>query len=114
VVLTSNRTRELHDALKRRCLYQWIDYPDRAREREIVAARCPGASDLIAERVCRAVEQLRREDLYKPPGVGETLAWVEALEAMGPDTALEDTLGVVLKIREDIQHVRDVDALHGI
>ncbi len=114
VVLTSNRTRELHDALKRRCLYHWIDYPDRARERAIVAARCPGIAELIAERVCLAVARLRREDLYKPPGVGETLAWAEALHAIGPEAGLEATLGAVLKVREDVEHVRDAHVLDGL
>ena len=74
VVLTSNRTRELHDALKRRCLYHWIDYPDRAREAEIVRARLPGVADEVAERVCLAVARLREEELYKLPGVGETIS----------------------------------------
>jgi MoxR-like ATPase len=114
VVLTSNRTRELHDALKRRCLYQWLDYPDRVREQQIVRARCPGIAEAIAERVCAAVERLRREDLYKPPGVGETIAWAEALEAIGPETRLEATLGVVLKVREDVEHVRAAQVLDGV
>ena len=79
VVVTSNRTRELHDALKRRCLYHWIDYPSPAREREIVAARLPGVPEDIALRVCAAVARLRDEELYKVPGVGETIAWARAL-----------------------------------
>jgi MoxR-like ATPase len=105
VVVTSNRTRELHDALKRRCLYHWIDYPSPVRETEIVHARLPGVSDQVAERVCAAVARLRREDLYKLPGVGETISWAQALLALDSDD-LEETLGVALKVREDIDQVR--------
>ena len=112
VVITSNRTRELHDALKRRCLYHWIDYPAPAREAEIVRARLPGVPDEIAERVCAAVARLRGEELYKLPGVGETIAWAQALLALGSDD-LEDTLGVVLKVREDIEQVRAGEVLSG-
>src|SRR3954453_11683737 len=83
VVLTSNRTRELHDALKRRCLYHWIDYPSPERERAIVEARLPGVPEAIAARVCAAVARLRAEDLYKVPGVGETITWARALLALG-------------------------------
>jgi MoxR-like ATPase len=106
VVITSNRTRELHDALKRRCLYHWIDYPSPAREAEIVRARLPGVPDAIADRVCGAVARLRAEELYKLPGVGETIAWAQALLALDGDD-LESTLGVVLKVREDIEVVRE-------
>jgi MoxR-like ATPase len=105
VVLTSNRTRELHDALKRRCLYHWIDYPDPAREAEIVLARVPGVPEAIAERVTGAVQRLREQELYKLPGVGETISWARALLALGDGAALEDTLGVALKVREDIEEV---------
>jgi MoxR-like ATPase len=112
-VLTSNRTRELHDALKRRCLYHWIEYPDRARELEIVQSRCPGVAVEIADRVCTAVERLRGADLYKPPGVGETLAWARALDALGEGAELDSTLGVALKVREDVERVRAADVLHG-
>jgi MoxR-like ATPase len=104
VVLTSNRTRELHDALKRRCLYHWIDYPSREREAEIVRARIPGVPEAIAERVCAAVERLRGEELYKLPGVGETIDWARALVALD-GVPLEETLGVALKVREDIDRV---------
>jgi MoxR-like ATPase len=104
VVLTSNRTRELHDALKRRCLYHWIDYPSREREAEIVRARIPGVPEAIAARVCAAVERLRGEELYKLPGVGETIDWARALVALDGDS-LEETLGVALKVREDIERV---------
>jgi MoxR-like ATPase len=113
VVLTSNRTRELHDALKRRCLYHWIDYPDPAREADIVRARLPEVPEAIALRVCDAVARLRGEELYKLPGVGETITWARALLALGPDEPLEDTLGVALKVREDIDRVRDTGVLHG-
>ena len=113
VVLTSNRTRELHDALKRRCLYHWIDYPDRAREAEIVRARLPGVADEVAERVCLAVARLREEELYKLPGVGETISWAQALLAL-EDRSLEETLGVVLKVREDIDAVRAGGVLEGV
>jgi MoxR-like ATPase len=106
VVVTSNRTRELHDALKRRCLYHWIDYPSPEREAEIVRARLPGVPDAVAERVCGAVARLRAEELYKLPGVGETIAWAQALLAL-EDATLEETLGVALKVREDIQQVRE-------
>jgi MoxR-like ATPase len=106
VVITSNRTRELHDALKRRCLYHWIDYPNPEREAEIVRARLPGVPDAIAERVCEAVARLRAEELYKLPGVGETIDWARALLALD-DSDLDSTLGVVLKVREDIEAVRE-------
>jgi MoxR-like ATPase len=113
VVLTSNRTRELHDALKRRCLYHWIDYPDREREAEIVRARLPGVPDAIAARVCEAVARLRGEELYKLPGVGETIAWAQALLALD-GAELERTLGVALKVREDIETVRERGVLEGV
>ena len=113
VVLTSNRTRELHDALKRRCLYHWIDYPDPAREREIVLTRLPGVSDEIARRVVTAVGRLREAGLYKVPGVGETVTWARALGALGPQ-ALEETLGAALKVREDIERVREQGVLEGV
>jgi MoxR-like ATPase len=115
VVLTSNRTRELHDALKRRCLYEWIDYPDPAREREIVSARLPGVPDEIAARVVAAVSRLREQgDLYKQPGVGETIVWARALLALGDDGDLEETLGAVLKVHEDVVRVRERGVLEGV
>jgi MoxR-like ATPase len=113
VVLTSNRTRELHDAVKRRCLYHWIDYPSREREAEIVRARLPGVPEAVVERVCTAVARLRGEELYKVPGVGETITWARALLALGPDDDLADTLGVALKVREDIERVRATGVLEG-
>ena len=113
VVITSNRTRELHDALKRRCLYHWIDYPSPEREAEIVRARLPGVPDAIAERVCAAVARLRDQDLYKLPGVGETINWARALLALDTDD-LDATLGVALKVREDIERVRELEVLEGV
>jgi len=110
VILTSNRTREVHDALKRRCLYQWIDYPTLEKELAIVRERIPDASARLAGQVTALVQELRRMELYKVPGVSETLDWVAALIALDGDgldaTALEHTLGVVLKAREDIDAVR--------
>ena len=115
VVITSNRTRELHDALKRRCLYHWIDYPTREREAEIVAARLPGVPEAIAGRVCDAVALLRDRDLYKLPGVGETIAWAQALLALGGEGAsLEASVGAALKVREDIERVRADGVLEGV
>jgi MoxR-like ATPase len=110
VVLTSNRTRELHDALKRRCLYHWIEYPSIEREIEIVRARLPDVADGVARRVCEAVARLRDVDLYKLPGVGETLTWARALVAVGD---LDASLGAVLKVREDIDRVRAEGVLTG-
>jgi MoxR-like ATPase len=116
VVLTSNRTRELHDALKRRCLYHWIDYPTLEREAEIVRTRLPGVPDEIALRVCDAVARLREHELYKLPGVGETITWARALLALDASDGgdLDDTLGVALKVREDIDRVRTLGVLHGV
>jgi MoxR-like ATPase len=115
VVLTSNRTRELHDALKRRCLYHWIDYPSATREREIVRARVPGVPEQIADRVVRAVGRLREQgDLYKLPGVGETLVWAQALAAVGDDASLDETLGAALKVHEDVVRVREREVLEGV
>ena len=114
VILTSNRTRDLHDALKRRCLYHWIDHPDFAREVAIVERKAPGISSLLAHEVARAAGVLRSLDLFKPPGVAETIDWAVALDRLGyetlDDSAVEDTLGVVLKYREDQERVRD----HGL
>ncbi len=114
VVLTSNRTRELHDALKRRCLYHWIDYPTPEREGDIVRARVPEVADAITFRVCDAVARLRDAELYKLPGVGETIAWAPALTALGEGTDLEETLGVALKVREDLERVRQIGLLEGV
>jgi MoxR-like ATPase len=115
VVLTSNRTRELHDALKRRCLYHWIDYPSPERERAIVAARLPGVPEAVAARVVEAVSRLRSQgDLYKLPGVGETIVWAQALLALGDEASLDDTLGVALKVHEDVLRVRERGVLEGV
>ncbi|MDX6392685.1 MAG: hypothetical protein QOJ73_3748 [Streptosporangiaceae bacterium] len=110
VVLTSNRTRELHDALKRRCLYHWIGYPPAERELEIVLVRAPGVSETLARKVVAAVNRLRELDLAKPPGVAETIDWVRTLDFLG-ETELgaqiaEDTLGAVVKERDDLDVVR--------
>jgi MoxR-like ATPase len=111
VVLTSNRTRELHDALKRRCLYHWIGYPTAERELEIVLLREPGVTQALAGKVVAAVHRLRELDLAKPPGVAETIDWARALDFLG-DTALDpqnaaDTLGAVVKERDDLDLVRE-------
>jgi MoxR-like ATPase len=110
VILTSNRTREVHDALKRRCLYQWIAYPDFEKELAIVRQRVPHASARLASQVTAIVQELRKQELYKLPGVSETLDWVSALVALDRDTldaaAADDTLGVLLKAREDIDAIR--------
>ena len=106
-VLTSNRTREVHDALKRRCLYFYIDHPGLELELEIVRLRVPGADERLARQVATAVQELRNMDLYKPPGVAETLDWTEALVALGAkeldEALIEATLGSVVKYREDQQ-----------
>jgi MoxR-like ATPase len=111
VVLTSNRTRELHDALKRRCLYHWVGYPSAEREVEIVLVRAPGISETLARKVVAAVNRLRELDLAKPPGVAETIDWVRTLEVLGESElttdAVEDTLGAVVKERDDLDAVRD-------
>jgi MoxR-like ATPase len=115
VVLTSNRTRELHDALKRRCLYHWIDYPTPERERAIVEERIPGVPEMIAGRVVAAVGRLREHgDLYKLPGVGETLVWAQALMALGDEGDLDETLGAALKVHEDVVRVRERKVLEGV
>jgi MoxR-like ATPase len=110
VILTSNRTREVHDALKRRCLYQWIDYPAFDKELSIVRERVPHASARLAEQLTAIVQELRTMELYKLPGVSETLDWVAALAALDRDTldpgVVEATLGVALKSKEDIEAVR--------
>ncbi len=110
VVLTSNRTREIHDALRRRCLYHWIEYPDAEKEYQIVRAKAPGASERLSRGVVDFVQDLRKEDLYKRPGVAETLDWVNALSALN-ETALtadnvSDTLGALLKYQDDVTQVR--------
>ncbi|MGQ4389518.1 AAA family ATPase, partial [Streptomyces sp. SAS_270] len=113
VVLTSNRTRDVHDALKRRCLYHWFDHPGFVRELAIVRRRLPGVTARLAEQVTALVQALRAEDLLKPPGVAETIDWAEALDALGA-TELDAelavaTLGSVLKYREDAERARGLD-----
>jgi MoxR-like ATPase len=110
-ILTSNRTRDLHDALKRRCLYHWIRYPDTARVADIVRRRVPGAGDYLADQIAAGVGKLRGFDLYKPPGVAEAISWATALTVLGVTTvdraAVERTLGAVLKYDEDLATVRE-------
>src|SRR5213079_1868131 len=110
VVITSNRTRDVHDALKRRCLYHWIEHPDFEREVAIVRVRAPGVSERLARQVAAAVETIRGLGVYKPPGVAETIDWALALATLGrdelDDAAVAATLGTVLKYREDQERVR--------
>ena len=110
VVITSNRTREIHDALKRRCLYYWIDYPDLDKEMQIVRSKVPAAEQKLAEQVTAFVQELRSTELYKVPGVAETLDWTAALVSLNETelspSVIDDTLGVMLKYREDVQMVR--------
>ena len=110
VVITSNRTREVHDALKRRCIYFWIDYPDLQKEYQIVTSRVPQAPRQLAEQVAAFVQELRTAELYKIPGIAETLDWTAALVALDQreldPSVIDDTLGIMLKYREDIQSVR--------
>jgi MoxR-like ATPase len=113
VVVTSNRTREVHDALKRRCLYHWVEHPEFDREVAIVRQRVPEASAALVEQVARAVAVLRGEDLLKPPGVAESIDWTLALVALGAERldagTATATLGAVLKYREDQQHAKRLD-----
>jgi MoxR-like ATPase len=119
VVLTSNRTREIHDALKRRCIYHWIDYPTPAREAEIIKRKVPELENDLATAITTAMQQLRRMELFKPPGVAETLDWAESLRLLGAGEltvpTIERTLGVVLKYKDDIDMVTEagVDTLVG-
>jgi MoxR-like ATPase len=110
VVVTSNRTREVHDALKRRCLYHWIDYPGFDTEYQIVMLKVPGISDRLAYQVVKVVQELRRADLFKPPGVAETLDWGNALLAMNraelDEATINETLGVLLKYQDDVQRIQ--------
>lgn len=119
VVLTSNRTREIHDALKRRCIYHWIDYPTREREAAIVLRKVDGIEPDLADALAAAMNRLREQNLFKPPGVAETLDWAESLKLLGAGQLTSDvinrTLGVVLKYKDDIDQVKDagVEALVG-
>jgi MoxR-like ATPase len=114
VVLTSNRTREVHDAIRRRCLYHWVDYPDAKREREILARKAPGVSERLSAEVVAFVQRLRKEDLFKLPGVAETIDWAAALihldaHELAP-AAVDETLGVLLKYQDDIAKIRGAEA----
>ncbi len=109
VILTSNRTREIHDALKRRCLYYWIDFPDFDKEYRILSAKVPEASERLATQICTFTQGLRDVDLFKSPGMAETLDWAQALLALGSkdlsDEVVEATLGVILKYQEDVDKI---------
>ncbi|MEM1351259.1 MAG: MoxR family ATPase [Pseudomonadota bacterium] len=114
VILTSNRTREVHDALKRRCLYHWVDYPDFDREMEILSARAPEASEGLSREVIAFVQALRTEDLFKKPGVAETIDWAKCLIALdvinlSPEV-ISDTIGAILKYQDDIQKLQGSEA----
>ncbi len=114
VVLTSNRTREVHDAIRRRCLYQWVDYPSAARERAILAAKSPGVPEQLAAQVVAFVQRLRGIDLFKLPGVAETIDWAAALQYLGEHElaprAVDETLGVLLKYQDDVSRIRGAEA----
>jgi MoxR-like ATPase len=114
VVLTSNRTREVHDAIRRRCLYHWVDYPNAVRERAILAAKAPGVPDHLAAQVVAFVQRLRGEDLFKLPGVAETIDWAQALSYLDKTelTAgdVDETLGVLLKYQDDIAKIKGAEA----
>jgi len=111
VVLTSNRTREIHDALKRRCLYHWIDYPSFEKEHEIVSAKFPAMRGHLADQICAFMQQVRQMNFYKRPGVAETLDWASALLALNRDEldeeTIRETVGCVFKYREDLNHVAE-------
>jgi MoxR-like ATPase len=114
VILTSNRTREVHDALKRRCLYHWVDYPDFARETAILKARAPQASERLSAEIVAFVQRLRTEDLFKKPGVAETIDWAKCLLALdvialSPEV-IADTLGAILKYQDDIARIQGAEA----
>lgn len=114
VILTSNRTREVHDALKRRCLYHWVDFPAFERELEILKSRAPEAQDTLSREIVAFVQKLRREDLFKRPGVAETIDWAKCLLALdvialSPEV-IADTLGAILKYQDDIQKIAGSDA----
>ena len=114
VIITSNRTREIHDAVKRRCLYHWVDYPDAMRELDILRRKAPGAAERLSQEIVAFVQRLRKMDLFKLPGVAETIDWTKALMALDklaldPDT-VNDTLGALLKYQDDISRVRGSEA----
>ncbi|MFZ9545376.1 MAG: AAA family ATPase, partial [Hylemonella sp.] len=111
VVVTINRTREIHDAVKRRCIYHWVDFPDAAREAAILARRVPGAAAALAQQVVSFVQQLREMDLYKLPGVAETIEWTRALMELGSQeletASVQNTLGLLLKYQDDIARLNE-------
>jgi MoxR-like ATPase len=113
VILTSNRTREIHDAIRRRCLYQWVDYPDAPRERAILRAKAPGISERLSAEIVAFVQRIRQTDIFKLPGVAETIDWAAALTALDQEElapgAVEDTLGVLLKYQDDIASLKGAD-----
>jgi MoxR-like ATPase len=113
VILTSNRTREIHDAIRRRCLYQWVDYPDAPRERAILRAKAPDISERLSAEIVAFVQRIRQTDIFKLPGVAETIDWAAALTALDQEElapgAVEDTLGVLLKYQDDIANVKGGD-----
>ncbi len=115
VIITSNRTREIHDALKRRCFYHWVDYPDAERELAILAAKAPHAPSELASQIVGFVQKLRDEDLYKVPGVAETIDWAHALVQIDvidlKPAVVDDTLGVLLKYQEDVERIRGHQAM---
>lgn len=116
VIITSNRTREIHDALKRRCFYHWLDYPDAERELKILHVKAPGASAALAREVVAFVQGLRERDLFKMPGIAETIDWADALTqldkiSLDPE-AIDNTLGVLLKYQDDISKIRGSEAAH--
>jgi MoxR-like ATPase len=116
VVITSNRTREVHDALKRRCLYQWIDYPSFEAEYQIVQMKVPGIPEQLTQQIVSAVQRLRQAELFKPPGIAETLDWGKAVLAMDQseldEQTIHSTLGVLLKYQDDVQRVKELIVPH--
>ncbi|MCX7372925.1 MAG: MoxR family ATPase [Alphaproteobacteria bacterium] len=114
VVITSNRTREVHDAIRRRCLYQWVDYPDAARERAILAMRAPGVAETLSAQVVAFVQRVRQGDFFKLPGVAESIDWANALTALNATElspgVVDETLGVLLKYQDDIAKLRGAEA----
>ena len=114
VIITSNRTREIHDAIKRRCFYHWVDYPDAVRELDILRRKAPGAAENLSREVVAFVQRLRKLDLFKQPGVAETIDWSQALvtlDKMSLDAeTVNDTLGALLKYQDDIARIRGSEA----
>lgn len=113
VILTSNNTRQLHDALKRRCLFSYIEYPDLQRERLIVKTRVPNIQEALSEQICRFMQWIRSENLYKRPGIAETIDWAEALLSLGKDEltaeAVENTIGCILKYKQDLDNIQKLE-----